>query len=222
MSMNSPQDNRLTVKSLLLGVLALLLLAGIAWALIFLFVRLLGMFAGIDQNLVAAATTVIVAVFTIMAGRYFERRKEIEAAYRDKKTAIYEEFLVGLFEILLESTQGEASPNQEPDPNTVKFLREHHRKLILWSGPTSLKAYSDWYRTLLLAPTSAQTVLKMEKFFLAFRTDLGHSNRGLKDGDVLRLMVNDIDLLLLTSKNKPDVTLQELSALRDQLTKSVE
>jgi hypothetical protein len=57
----------------------------------------------------------------------------------------------------------------------------------------------------------------MERFFLALRTDLGHSNKGLKEGDILRLILNDTDLLLRAAKANPNVTLAEISALKDML-----
>ncbi|HEV2915826.1 MAG TPA: hypothetical protein VGX92_21270 [Pyrinomonadaceae bacterium] len=216
---NSLQDNRLNAKSVLIAFVALLLLGGLAGLTIFLLVKLLGLFTGINPALVAAATTVIVTAFTVMGGRYFERRKEIEAAYRDKKTAIYDDFLLMLFRMLLETKEDADNSTQDANPETVKFLREHHRKLILWSGPKGLKSYSEWYKLLQTNPTSAQAILKMEGFFRALRADLGQSNRGLKDGDILRLILNDTDLLLQISKTNPDVTLQELAALKEQLTK---
>lgn len=75
--------------------------------------KLLGAFSGLNPtvavSLITTSATIIVAVFTIMAGRYFERKKEREALYRDKKTAIYEDFLVVLFKLFLEGQKEEKS-----------------------------------------------------------------------------------------------------------------
>ena len=208
------------LKAIASSLFALLFLASIAWLLVWVGMKLLGIFSGMNStlavSLITASTTIIVSTFTIMAGRYFERKKEREALYRDKKTAIYEEFLVVLFQTFLEAKEGE-NTNQETGTDMVKFLREHHRKLILWTGPKGLKAYSDWHKLLQTGLPTAQTVLKMERFFLALRTDLGHSNKGLKEGDILRLILNDTDLLLRAAKANPNVTLAEISALKDML-----
>ena len=206
MSSIPPSNKTVSVKSVFSALLGLLILVALAGLIIIGFVQLWRSLAGINPALATAAATIIAAALTVTVGRYFERRKEIEAAYRDKKTAIYDEFLVGLFRMLLGGEEGSVSVNQEADPAVVEFLREHHRKLILWSGPKGLKAYSDWYKQMQLTSVSAQTVLKMEKFFLALRADLGHSNRGLKDGDILRLILKDTDLLLLASKTNPNIT----------------
>lgn len=218
MSNNFSQSNSLNARSILSFLIGILFLAGFVWVLILAITKLPLMFAGLNPALFTAAATVIAAAFTVTAGRYFERRKEIEAAYRDKKTVIYDQFLVELFRIFLESKVDQANANQEADPDMVKFLREHHRKLILWSGPQGLKAYSEWYRLLQTSPPSAQTVLKLEKFFLALRADLGHSNKGLKEGDILRFILNDTDLLLLAAKANPNISLEELAAIKNQLT----
>jgi hypothetical protein len=43
--------------------------------------------------LIAGAATIIVATLTITIGRYYERKKELDALYRDKKTEIYDQYL---------------------------------------------------------------------------------------------------------------------------------
>jgi len=55
--------------------------------------------------LIAAAATTIVATLTIMIGRYFERKKELDALYRDKKTEIYDEFLKEFFSIFFNTAE---------------------------------------------------------------------------------------------------------------------
>lgn len=217
---STSSGNTFNLRAVASSLFALLLLAGVVWVLVWAGMKVLGVFSGLNPtlgvSLITASTTVIVSTFTVMAGRYFERKKEREALYRDRKTAIYDEFLVVLFRLLLEAKEEERA-SQEANPDVVKFLREHHRKLILWTGPKGLKAYSEWYRLLQTRATSAQAILKMEKFFLALRTDLGHSNRGLKDGDVLRLLLNDTDILLQAAEANPNVTLEEVAALKELL-----
>jgi hypothetical protein len=55
-------------------------------------------FSSLDTNLavgvLTAVTTVLVAALTVSLGRYFERKKEIESHFREKKVGIYDEFLI--------------------------------------------------------------------------------------------------------------------------------
>src|SRR6185295_17596297 len=70
---------------------------GAIWAVIRVVTGAWALFKDVDPALSAAiltaATTVMVSTFTIVLGRYFERKKDIEAAYRQTKTEIYDTFL---------------------------------------------------------------------------------------------------------------------------------
>ena len=46
----------------------------------------------VSVAVLAAATTLLVATLTVTIGKYYERKKDIEAHYRDKKAKIYDEF----------------------------------------------------------------------------------------------------------------------------------
>lgn len=77
--------------------LALALVCGTAW-LLYLGVQaiwhtLVSVNPQLAVAVVAAATTLIASTATVMLGRYFERKKEIEAHFRAEKIKIYDEFL---------------------------------------------------------------------------------------------------------------------------------
>ncbi len=76
-----------------------------------------------------------------MIGRYYERRKELDALYRDKKTEIYDEFLKEFFGLFFSA--GEAK-SETTEKDLVPFLREFTRKLVLWSGPEVIEAFVAW------------------------------------------------------------------------------
>src|SRR5918911_1705464 len=111
MSFNPSQSRAITVRSILSAFVGLLLLSGLIWVLIVVFIKLFGALAGVTPTLITAATTVLVATFTVMIGRYYKRKREIDAAYREQKLAVYEDFLKVLFKTLLESD--ERTPSSE-------------------------------------------------------------------------------------------------------------
>lgn len=63
---------------------------------------------GINPNLAIAlitgATTVIVSTTTVMVGRYYERKRDIEAHFRATRIQMYEEF-VGEFLSLFDGSK---------------------------------------------------------------------------------------------------------------------
>ena len=85
-------------------------------------------FSDLDEKValavLTAATTVIVATLTVVLGRYYERKKDIEAHFRVEKIKIYDEFLKEFFD-LVKSEGGEPA-------SMISFLGEWQRKMILW------------------------------------------------------------------------------------------
>jgi hypothetical protein len=156
---------------------------------------------------VAAATTLIASTATVMLGRYFERKKEIEAHFRAEKIKIYDEFLAELFKVF--QSGGDATDSM------VTFLREWQRKLILWGGSNVLSAYFKWMNRLKSTP-DAQTFFLMDEFFRALRADIGQNSHGLEKGAFANLILKHGDFFILQAKKNPNITLTELSVLEKE------
>lgn len=154
---------------------------------------------------VAAATTLIASTATVMLGRYYERKKEIEAHFRSEKIKIYDEFLAELFRVF--ESGGETSDD------LVKFLREWQRKLVLWGGSNVLSTYFKWMGRLKSTTPNAQTIFLMDEFFRALRSDIGQNSAGLERGAFAYLILRHGDFFLLQAKKNPNITLDELSDL---------
>jgi hypothetical protein len=133
------------VKRFLSLLLAFALLAGAVVGICYSIAALLAYISSVPKELgaalVAGATTIIVATITVMVGRYFERKKELDALYRDKKTEVYDEFLKTFFQIWF---SGDRTAEGESDPEVVKLFRDFSVKLVLWSGPEVLEAFARW------------------------------------------------------------------------------
>src|SRR5207247_1517114 len=136
---------------------------------------------------------VFVATLTIVLGRYLERKKEIDAHFREKKTEIYDSFLKEFFKVF-------HSPTDE-SIDLVPFLREWQRQLILWGGADVLAAFMKWRRNLAKGVPDAQSMFLTDEFFRALRQDLGLSNRGLERGAFIRLILRHPDLFFIMAKD---------------------
>lgn len=159
--------------------------------------------------LVAGASTILVATITVMVGRYFERRKELDALYRDKKTEVYDEFLKVFFQVWF---SGGKTTEGEPEQDLVKLFRDFSVKLVLWSGPEVLEAFARWKERMAEGHTNAEAVFETEAFLSAIRADLRHSNRGVRRGWFARLFLQESSLFLAMAAKNPKVSLAELAA----------
>jgi hypothetical protein len=165
--------------------------------------------------LITGAATVLVATATVMLGRYFERKKEIDALYRDKKTEIYDQFLQKFFDLFF---NGASTTSQQIEEDLVPFLRDFTRKLVLWSGPEVIAAFVKWKDHLAKGRPDAQTLFLTEQFLLAIRNDLRHPSKGLQKGFFARLFLQNGDLFLTMAATNPNVTLQELADMEKFLS----
>ena len=158
-----------------------------------------------------AATTVIVATLTVVLGRYYGRKKDIEAHFREKKIVIYDDFLKEFFELMT----GEKG---KPD-DMVSFLREWQRKMILWGGQDVLRKYIDWIRKLRTGEPDAKAMWMAEDFFRAMRKDLGQSSWKLTKGTFVNLILKNPDLFIKVSRENPNITLSEIAKMEKELEK---
>ncbi len=186
------------------------LLAAIASGFYWITTQIWGQFKLLDPKIsvaiLTASTTVLVATITVVLGKFFERKKDIEAHYRGKKTEIYDEFLCEFFKTFQPTDEGESDEHLD----LVKFLREWQRKMILWGGQEVLLKYIAWMGRIKKGEPDAQTMFMMEDFFLEIRKDLGHKNNKIIKGTFIHLILKNTELFLAMAKNNPKVTLAEL------------
>lgn len=205
------------IKSSLLTLFVVAFLVAIVsaggWVVISLFKYFSTVSKEIGVALIAGFVTVFVATLTHALGRYFERKKELDALYRDKKTEIYDEFLNRFFRLFWSASEsGQRKPPESEDRDLADFLREFTRKLLLWSGPEVIAAFMAWKDHLSLGRPDAQSVFLTEDFLAAIRKDLRHSNSGLQKGFFARLFLAEGPLFLSLAKKNPKITLDEVSA----------
>ena len=76
-----------------------------------------------------------------------------------------------------------------------EFASQFNPKLILWGSDDLLAAYNRFRATGIDAPDEGSPVmlLAFERLLYAIRRDLGHPNKNLGPGDLLRVFVNDVD-----------------------------
>lgn len=193
--------------------LALVLLAALLWAMYvilrFAWHTLLGVNPNLAVALVAAGATLLGTTITVMAGRYYERRKEIEAHFRSEKIMIYDEFLTAFLETVHAGAQTDSA-------GLAEFLRQWQRKIVLWAGAPVLASYFKWMGRLKQGNPDARSIFLMDEFFRALRKDIGQSSAGLPRGIFAHILLRRADFFLEQARKSPGITLAELSVLEKQ------
>jgi hypothetical protein len=165
--------------------------------------------------ILAASSTILAATITVVVGRIFERKREIESHFRGQKYEQYDELLKIIHGFIAQSGPLAESgrKNSEPDDRVVKQLAEWQWRLILFAGPGTIRSFVAWMSHLKSDVPRIKTILLMEAFFKSLRKDLGISNLGLRDGDFAHLILRHGELFVAMAKKNPDMPLNELSEL---------
>ena len=179
------------IKKIFLSLIGLIIFIGLASLIFVIFRYLISIFVSLDNQvlagIIAASTTVIISVFTVVVGKHLEKKKEIDHQLRIQKTKVYEKYMKEMFRVLV--AKGNYSEKE-----MIKFLEEFSRELILWGGPKVIKNYCEFknFGNQKTNTNDQRIMLYFEKVLFRIRRDLGHSNRGLNPGDLLTLFIKDI------------------------------
>jgi hypothetical protein len=150
----------------------------------------------IDPNLAAglasAGASVVTAAIVVVTGKLLEQRREIATSQRHKKVEIYEDFVHTFLErtLLAENLGGERMSDEDLQQWFVTFTQQS----LLWSSSKFVREWGRYKTQSLQSSTNGmRSIMEFEKVLAAVRKDVGLSNRGLKQGDLLRLFITDVD-----------------------------
>jgi hypothetical protein len=152
-----------------------------------------------DKVVVVAIITSGVSIITVMissfGGKYLEYKQSIKKYLYEKKKEPYEEFIKIFYELMR---------NREDfsEKNATEKLFLPSEKLTMWG---SNKVIKEWlkFRKFPQNTANPQDVLFCaENILFAIRKDMGQKKFGLKKGDLLSFIINDMDKYTENKENK--------------------
>lgn len=187
----------LSIFHTLIGLIAFLL---IAWGFYELSKYFLDIFSQLSKDvaasIIAAASTVLISVGSIIVSKLYERRKEIRKEHREKKVPVYEELISFLLKVFLAEKAGRKKLSEK---EITIFLMDFTEKIIVWGSDEVIKSFQKFREETMRIPINKDEVPHIKSMFyledlmLEIRKDLGHKNKDFKKGDVLSLFINDIE-----------------------------
>jgi hypothetical protein len=173
------------------------------------------LFSGINPTVAgaseAAIATVAVSLGAVMFQRISEDRRQRSADLREPKVELYEKYLFQWAVIFDQIPKQKNADGSEIEP--LSELSALLPELLSWSSDEVVAEMSTFRRYNYARgqriealkstdPDAGKTAeeafdpeisLGFERIVLAIRRDLGHSNSGIRGGDLLGLWINDID-----------------------------
>lgn len=187
-------------KQVILGFFVLLLLLALAGALIyFILVTLWPPISAFFASLSSLDSAIIVALITgaVSALSFFgnsvvnsvTKKREYLRVHREEP---YMRLISLVYDFQATASKGVGMADDELE----KILTQFNKELTLWGSSKAIQAWGNWRRGSSSGPVDPlQNLFGMEKVMVQLRKDMG-MRRGLRKGDLLRLMVSDIDSFL--------------------------
>jgi hypothetical protein len=143
----------------------------------------------IAAAVIAASATVVVSVSGILATKHLEKRQEIEREQRERKLEVYQQFMDYYF-AAMQKVRSEMNVAKQREFDRA-FHASFPKNLISRGSEDIIKKYGAWVK--LDDPEASGDIFGLENILLAMRKDLGYTNRGLKEGDLLRTFLEGVD-----------------------------
>jgi len=140
-----------------------------------------------SKTIIGGIVAVLVAIISGALVKYFEYRNAVRVELRAKKAPIYEDFI----RYMLKTLVLEAKAGRMDEKKAVEFFADFTPRLALWGTDEVFRAYLE-FRSSSINKAEPNIMFLFEKIIWAMRRDLGHKNKGLGKGDVLRMFVNDL------------------------------
>ena len=192
MNKNQPA-NQASLPMKFFAVLITLSCVWAAWKIFFfLYHALVSSSAPIQAVVVAGSLTIFGSVISLIYSARNQKRREIEAEHREKKSEIYEKFMEFWLGTLLREKL-EQSPVTQVE--IFQFFQSFNQKMIVWGSDEVLKQYLAFRASSQESDTlpPMQILEELEVLMFTMRVDLGHANKNLQKHDLLRLFINDLD-----------------------------
>lgn len=150
-------------------------------------------------GLVAASIAAAASVISISLSKAYEARIAIRQDLRSKRIPVYEGIVNTTMRIMLGEKAG-LTPLTEKELG--QWFLQTTEKLTIWGSDDLIRAFGN-FNNGAAERSGIHGLYELETLLLAIRRDLGHKNKNLARGSVLRLWVTDMDEILKERKPVP-------------------
>jgi hypothetical protein len=182
---------RSKLKRALRLILAILVLASGCFALWIFSTEFYGVVRAANPSVAAAIigamATALVGIGGVLLTQAQTRKREIAEAHRPRKVEIYQHFLEMTSRMMTRDNKA-VTQRAPSEKELADFFVKYKTNVILWASPQVIKAQLRFES----ASSDGENVLfAADRLYLAIREDLGLSNRGLSDRQLIKMYLKD-------------------------------
>ena len=150
----------------------------------------------VSAELITASLTSILAVASIMLGKYMDTLTSEKNKQREKKAEFYEKFVRIIFSSMKQQ-KGTKGKNVPANQEIVDELWNVMQYGIVWASNDFLRSWASFRQ---ISTSNEVDPIKLfnsvSGLLLTIREDLGYSSRGMKPSILLSSLLNDVDKLV--------------------------
>lgn len=193
------------IKVFIQAPIVLLLVIGISiflWKIGLLFVKsLVAIDPLFSASIIGAMATIIVSISATIITQTQIKLREVEEAYRTKKVEVYEEFLNTVTSLVM-AENNNVSVQALSQQDLVNYWVKFKTNILLWGSPEVIKCQLAFE---LAAQKKGNVFIEVDNLYKAIRKDLGLSNQGLNNYELIKMYLKDpqeLDQVIASKKTK--------------------
>jgi len=177
------------ILSIIIGLFLLALIGYIGYVVIIWFSEAIkGVNSSVGAALIAGTATIITSVFIASYNARKAKEKVAFEAHREKKAEIYNKFMEMVIQLMRNTKAGKEGDDVLPE-NIEEFFYNFTAKITVYGGPGVVKAYANWRTESVREESKSKSLLLIDTLFREMRTDLGESNKGIEENELLGLFI---------------------------------
>jgi hypothetical protein len=137
--------------------------------------------------------TMITAIIGLSATIITQRQtklREIEEAHREKKVEIYQKFIKTVTSLI--AGQNEQVTIKAPtDQEVIDSIFTYKTEILLWGSPKVIKSQLEFAKTTNSGGDTLSVFTSVNNIYKAIREDIGLSNEGLNDLELIKIFLKD-------------------------------
>ncbi|PSB54359.1 hypothetical protein C7B77_18375 [Chamaesiphon polymorphus CCALA 037] len=150
--------------------------------------------ARISATILGAMITAIVGLVATIITQIQTKSREIEEAHRGKKVEIYQKFL-GTVASLIGGQNKQSTIKQPTEQELIDFMFLHKTEILLWGSPNVIRTQLEFQKSNSPDSEYFDKFTAINNVFKAIREDIGLSNDGLNNLELIKLFLKDPDEL---------------------------
>ena len=143
----------------------------------------------VTAAIVGAMATVLVGISAVLLSQTYERKRAAEEAHRLKKVEIYQGFIDMISRMT--SASNVHLPSREPAAaELIQYLFKFKSDILLWGSPKVIRAQIE-FESVSGHGDTKKLFRSVNSLYLAIREDIGLSNYGLNNLELVKLSLNE-------------------------------